>query len=120
MPNYIYIYVLEFIVDSIKNILNGHLYLKNLINDGQFIHDLLRVRSMSFGHLLERVNVDHGEVIVVLMNLGYGSVEHPHHHLASFLFVKPIKGFAVFRVLQLFSRETTVMPIEDTDLQIYF
>ena len=95
-------------------------YLKNLINDGQFIHDLLRVRSMSFGHLLERVNVDHGEVIVVLMNLGYGSVEHPHHHLASFLFVKPIKGFAVFRVLQLFSRETTVMPIEDTDLQIYF
>ena len=53
------------------------------------------------------------------MDLSYGSVEHPHHHLTGFLFVKSIKGFAVFSIFQLFSRETAVMPIEDTDLQIF-
>ena len=73
-----------------------------------------------FSNLLQCINVDHGEVVVVLVDLGDGSVEHSDDHLTGLLLSIRVKWFTILWVLQLFSRELAVVPINDTHFSSVF
>ena len=94
--------------------------LKDFVNNSKLVNGFLGVWSKLLCSSFQSVNIDHGQVVIVLVDLGYGPVEHPGHHLSRCFLLSSIERFAVLRVLQILPGKFTVVPVDDAHLPPVF
>ena len=94
--------------------------LQNFVNNSELVNGFLGVWSKLLCSSFQSVNIDHGEVVIVFVDLGDGPVEHPGHHLFRPFLLSPVEWCAVLRVLQVLPGKLTVVPVDDAHLPPVF